>query len=103
MRKSFDQFSLLTTKQFYYDRLKKAYCILEDDTLSKIEKDQRLEDPRPYGSVGRTLRPEARGLLLTKPTADYVSPVWAGVALPMSAEDVKRIVTDPWLVGFTEA
>jgi len=42
-------------------------------------------------------------LLLTKPTADYVSPVWAGVALPMSAEDAKRIVTDPWLVGLTEA
>jgi len=82
----FDKFPLLTTKQFYYDRLKKAYCILEDDTLSKIERDQRMED-----------------LLLTKPTADYVSPVWAGVALPMSAEDVKRIVTDPWLVGFTEA
>lgn len=82
----FDQFPLLTTKQFYYDRLKKAYCILEDDTLSKIEKDQRMED-----------------LLLIKPTADYLSPVWAGVALPLSAEDVKRIVTDPWLVGFTEA
>ena len=44
-----------------------------------------------------------KDLLLTKPTADYVSPVWAGVALPMSAEDVKRIVTDPWLIGFTEA
>lgn len=82
----FDQFPLLTTKQFYYDRLKKAYCILEDDTLSKIERDQRMED-----------------LLLTKPTADYVSPVWAGVTLPMTAEDVKRIVTDPWLVGFIEA
>jgi hypothetical protein len=81
----FDQFPLLTTKQFYYDRLKKAYCILEDNTLSKLERDQRMED-----------------LLLTKPTADYVSPVWAGVTLPMSAEDVKRIVTDPWLVGFIE-
>jgi hypothetical protein len=82
----FDQFPLLTTKQFYYDRLKKACCILEDDTLSKIERDQRMED-----------------LLLTKPAADYVSSVWAGVALPMSAEDAKRIVTDPWLIGFTEA
>lgn len=82
----FDRFPLLTTKQFYYDRLRKAYCILVDDTLSKIERDQRMED-----------------LLLTKPTADYVSPVWAGVALPMSAEDAKRIATDPWLVGFTEA
>jgi len=81
-----DNFPLLTTKQFYYDRLKKAYSILEDETLSKIERDQRIED-----------------LLLTKPTADYVSPVWADVTLPMSFEDVKRIVTDPWLVGFIEA
>jgi hypothetical protein len=82
----FDQFPLLTTKQFYYDRLKKAYNILEDNSLSKIERDQRMEN-----------------LLLTKPTADYVSPVWEGVTLPMSAENVKRIVTDPWLVGFIEA
>jgi len=81
----FDQFPLLTTKQFYYDRLKKAYCILEDNTLSKLERDQRMED-----------------LLLIKPTADYVSPVWTGVTLPMSAKDVERIVTDPWLVGFIE-
>ena len=82
----FDTFPLLTTKQFYYDRLKKAYTILEDESLSKIERDQRIED-----------------LLLTKPTADYVSPVWTDVTLPMSFEDVKRIVTDPWLVGFIEA
>jgi hypothetical protein len=82
----FDTFPLLTTKQFYYDRLKKAYTILEDETLSKIERDQRIED-----------------LILTKPTADYVSPVWTDVTLPMSFEDVKRIVTDPWLVGFIEA
>jgi len=82
----FDKFPLLTIKQFYYDRLKKAYSILEDDTLSKIERDQRMED-----------------LLLIKPTADYVSPIWADVTLPMSSKDVKRIVTDSWLVGFIEA
>jgi hypothetical protein len=56
------------------------------DRRYKIERDQRIED-----------------LLLTKPTADYVSPVWTDVTLPMSFEDVKRIVTDPWLVGFIEA
>ena len=31
---------------------------------SIVSKDLNFEDPRPYGSVGRTLRPEARGLPL---------------------------------------
>jgi len=82
----FDRFPLLTTKQFYYDRFKKAHSILVDPELSKKEKDQRLE-----------------ALLLTKPDENYVSPAWDGVALPMSAEDANRVVTDGWLIGFTEA
>jgi len=82
----FDRFPLLTTQQFYYDRFKKAHSILVDPLLSKKEKDQRLE-----------------ALLLTKPDENYVSPAWDGVALPMSAEDANRVVTDGWLIGFTEA
>jgi len=57
-----------------------------DPELSKKEKDHRLE-----------------ALLLTKPDENYVSPAWDGVALPMSAEDANRVVTDGWLIGFTEA
>ena len=82
----FDRFPLLTTQQFYYDRFKKAHSILVDPELSKKEKDHRLE-----------------ALLLTKPYENYVSPAWEGLALPMSAEDANRVVTDGWLIGFTEA
>ena len=57
-----------------------------DPELSKKEKDHRLE-----------------ALLLTKPYENYVSPAWEGLALPMSAEDANRVVTDGWLIGFTEA
>jgi hypothetical protein len=82
----FDRFPLLTTKKSYYDRFKKAHSILVDPELSKKEKDHRLE-----------------ALLLTKPDENYVSPAWNGLALPMSAEDANRVVTDGWLIGFTEA
>jgi len=38
----FDKFPLLTSKQFDYLKLKKAYGILEDINLSKNEKDKYL-------------------------------------------------------------
>jgi len=38
----FDKYPLLTSKQFNYLNLKKAYSILEDKNLSKVEKDNYL-------------------------------------------------------------
>jgi len=38
----FDKYPLLTSKQFHYLNLNKAYNILEDKNLSKVEKDKYL-------------------------------------------------------------
>jgi hypothetical protein len=38
----FDNYPLLTSKQFDYIKLKKAYHILENTNLSKYEKDKLL-------------------------------------------------------------
>jgi hypothetical protein len=38
----FDRYPLLTSKSFNYNKLKKAYFILEDNSLTKDEKDKIL-------------------------------------------------------------
>jgi len=83
----FDRYPLLTTKYFYYDLFKQAYFILEDPTLTKIEKNKLIE-----------------ALLLTKPTESYISPAWEKVILPLTdGNEANKIISKPWLVGFVEA
>jgi LAGLIDADG DNA endonuclease family protein len=53
----FDQYPLLTTKYFNYDKFKQAYFILEASNLTKMEKNHLLEN-----------------LVLTKSTESYISP-----------------------------
>lgn len=83
----FNKYPLLTSKQFNYDRFKQAFFILEDNSLTKDEKDQKL-------------------LILKNETMpeNYISPVWSKTKLPLkSIEDVSMVMTKPWLVGFIEA
>src|SRR5581483_1770056 len=83
----FDRYPLLTSKYYDFVKFKKAIFILEDSTLSQSEKDALLEE----------LRSKPRD-------ADVSSPVWKGISFPFaSVEDVKSVVSLPWLVGFVEA
>ena len=83
----FDQYPLLTTKFFNYDIFKKVYFILEDPSITKIEKNNLIE-----------------ALLFTKPTESYISPAWDKVILPLTdANEANKIISKPWLVGFVEA
>lgn len=83
----FDKYPLLTSKMFNYERFKKAYFILEDNNLTKDEKDEKLY------ILKNMIRPE-----------NYISPVWNKAYLPLkSVNDINNIVTKPWLVGFIEA
>ena len=59
----FDKFPLLTSKQFYYEKLKKAYNILEDHNLSPAQKNHLCDQLRQQ-----------------KPPEYYLSPVWRGMA-----------------------
>jgi len=38
----FDKYPLLTSKMFNYDKFKQAYFILEDNTLTRSEKEEKL-------------------------------------------------------------
>ena len=108
----FDKYPLLTTKYFNYAKFKKAHIILEDSTLTKSEKNARIE-----------------ALLLTKPDQFYISPAFLTFAkeesknnslplpsigcnsgrqiqlrpLGMDATDAKKIISKSWLIGFVEA
>ena len=83
----FDEYPLLTSKYFDYIKFKKALYILNDNDISKEQKDKEL-------------------LILknSKKKDDYISPVWNNISLPFKDINViQSIMTKPWLVGFIEA
>jgi hypothetical protein len=83
----FNQYPLLTTKYFNYNKFKEAYYILENPNLTKIEKNNLIEN-----------------LLETKPNESYISPAWNKIILPITdANEAKKVIFKPWLVGFIEA
>lgn len=81
----FDKYPLLTSKYFNYIKLKKALNILNDITLSKIEKDKLLF----------ALKEESMPI-------NYKSPAWNTINLPLIHNQVINIITRPWLSGFVE-
>lgn len=83
----FDKYPLLTSKQFNYLNLKKAYNILEDKNLSKVEKDNYLLE------IKKESIPKG-----------YISNAWNKTKLPFeTVEDVTSVMSKPWVVGFIEA
>jgi hypothetical protein len=82
----FDKFPLLTTKYFYYQRLRLVYSILEDSTLSLSERDRLALD-----------------CLNREPGPHFISPAWNLVHLPLVDEQSSKVVSKGWLVGFVEA
>ena len=81
----FDKYPLLTSKYFNYLKLKKAFDILNDTTLNKIEKNKLLfvlkEESIPQ---------------------KYISPAWNNITIPLNYNEVINIITKPWLSGFVE-
>lgn len=55
----FDKYPLLTTKHFNYLKFKEAYAILNNNNLSKLEKDNLIFQ-----------------IVNSKPAIDYMSPAW---------------------------
>ena len=83
----FDKYPLLTTKYFYYIKLKKALNILNNVNLSKQEKNTKL-----------------MAIKNSKVSNDYLSPAWKDTNLPLTnVNSVKHVMTKSWLIGFIEA
>ena len=70
-----------------YLKFKQAFYILENTSLTKNEKDEKLF------VLKNQLIPE-----------NYISPSWNKTHLPLkSINDLTDVMTKPWLVGFIEA
>jgi hypothetical protein len=67
----FNKYPLLTTKQYNYERFKKAYNILINDKLTSLEKNSKLNE-----------------LKLLKANYSYISPIFN---IFISTEDLKNI------------
>lgn len=83
----FDKNPLLTTKYFDYIKLKKALAILNNNDLSKEDKNTQIQNIKNL-----------------KPSCDYISPAWSNATLPLTdVKSVNNVMTKNWLVGFIEA
>ena len=75
----FDKYPLLTSKMFNYDRFKQAYYVLENDNLTKDEKNNKL-----FILKNKTI------------PQNYISPVWDKACLPLnSVNNINNIITKP--------
>lgn len=80
----FDNYPLLTSKQFNYLKFKKSLLISNDPNLSQIEKINLIE--------------------IIKNDTNYVSNVWTNIDIfNIKYKDIHKIMTKSWLVGFIEA
>lgn len=83
----FDRYTLLTSKQYNYEKFRNALLIYTDRNLSLLEKDQKLTE----------IKTEVLPL-------DYVSIAWQLVNISsLTKPKSELIISKEWLVGFTEA
>lgn len=78
----FDKYPLLTTKHFYYLRVKKVFGILEDTTLTKYQRNLLIQ------------------ACLNETANNYIAPTWCKVlgecslSIPMmNSTEAKKIVS----------
>ena len=83
----FDKYPLLTTKYFDYIKLKKVLPILNNEYLTKEQRNI-----------------EILTIKNSKPNNSYLSPAWKNANLPLTnVNSINNVMTKSWLVGFIEA
>ena len=83
----FDNYPLLTSKYFSYLKFKEAYKILENTSLTKIQRNALMFE-----------------LVSTKASEGYVSPAWGKVNnIVSNTKEASLVMSKAWLIGFTEA
>jgi virulence-associated protein VapD len=83
----FNKYSLLTSKNFYFNIFQKALLIYLDPNLNKEDKDIEINQ-----------------LKAAKLPDNYISPIWLNIQNKVtSIEDANKIISKSWLIGFTEA
>jgi hypothetical protein len=91
----FDLYPLLTTKYFNYAKFKQAYAILEDEKLTKSERNASIED------LVKQLPPANK---TQEANEFYISPAWQKIKLPIAdANEATKVMSKSWLIGFVEA
>jgi hypothetical protein len=90
----FDKYPLLTTKQYNYERFKKAYNILINNNFTILEKNSLLNE-----------------LKLKKADSSYISTIFDLSLdelnniknIDKNIKNISNILTKPWIIGFIEA
>lgn len=109
----FDKNPLLTTKYFDYVKIKNALSILNNESLTKEEKNLKLLTIKNSPPVLTTasLKPCFTGFKCPTLLGDkenpgnlYISPGWNNANLPLTnVNSINNVMSKSWLVGFIEA
>jgi hypothetical protein len=84
----FDRYPLLTSKYHSYHLFKQAAMILNDSSLSRVDKNHLLINLQTQKTI----------------PLNSISPAWEVVNYSVDTlEHATRVMSKPWLVGFTEA
>jgi hypothetical protein len=87
----FDEFPLLTSKAFNYEKFKKSIFIMRNPHLTNTEKDDLIKAIKNQELTGAKRE-------------NYISPAWNIVNNKcLTITDCKLVMSKFWLVGFTEA
>lgn len=95
----FDKYPLLTCKYFSYLRFKKAYDILENNSLSTNQKNEEIKILLNYNKPATASWSLPHAAL----PDDYISPAIVHLNETSSHEEIRSTISAGWLVGFTEA
>jgi hypothetical protein len=83
----FDKYTLLTSKQFNYNKFKLAFEIAKKNNLSNIDKLISIKE-----------------LYRDKCPDNFISPIWSLINFNViNVESASKIMKKSWLIGFTEA
>ncbi|BDI12831.1 hypothetical protein, partial (mitochondrion) [Phanerochaete sordida] len=83
----FDKYPLLTSKHFNYTIFKQAILIMNDNTLTKEQKDLLISELKSQ------VMPNG-----------YISPAWQTIYNDVTTLDsVLKVMSKSWLIGFTES
>lgn len=94
----FDKYPLLTSKQWNYERFKEAYNILNDNNLSKLEKNSKLNEMKLLLSDNSYISPIFKVSIKELNNIEYIEKNISNLL-----NNFKLFVSKAWLVGFIEA
>nr|AMQ25913.1 hypothetical protein [Torulaspora globosa] len=101
----FDKYPLLTSKRFNYLKFKTCLLISEDNNLSQMEKLIKINNIKNIKLMDNYMS-DAWNMIIKNENINYntrKTMMTSSAILTLNVENIKKIMTKSWLIGFIEA